>query len=79
MTPQGPQIKDCVFVDVVESRETPSKYTLEDGSMLTVRQVVQEIWRVEGEYDNENNPIYVIKATGIISVVPDPKLKRPTN
>ena len=79
VTPQGPRSKDCVYVDVIDSKEPPSKYTLEDGSILTLRQVIQEIWRVEGEYDHENNPLYVVKAAAIISVIPDPKFKRPTN
>ena len=78
-TPQGSQIKDCVLVEIVDAKEAPLKYTLEDGSVLTIRHLVQEIWRVEGEYDQENNPMYVIKAANMVNILADPKLKRPVN
>jgi len=78
-TLQGQQMKDCVLMEVVDSKESPSKYTLDDGSVLAIRQVVQEVWRVEGEYDQENNPLYVVKTATIMNVIADPELKRPTN
>lgn len=78
LTPQGPRLKDCILVEIVDAKELPSKYNLDDGSLLTLRHVVQEIWRVEGEYDNENNPLYIVKAVGFVHVVPGPD-KRPIN
>jgi len=75
-TPEGP--KEAVVVDVVSSRETYNVYTLEDGSRLKLKAVMIEVLRVEGDYDDEGNPLYVAKSRNILAVDAPDRLKRPT-
>jgi len=77
-----PQIKwrgkdvDALEIRFKSVHEEWSQYDLEDGSTIRMKLVVTEIFRVEGEYDPENNPVYVIKS-GNMAVVKSPDdLKR---
>lgn len=64
------------LVLVQETREQWNQYQLEDGSTLRLKTVATEIYRVEGEYDQEGNPVYVIKSANILSVIAPEELKR---
>ena len=65
-----------VNVDDDASSERWSEYTLTDGAVIRLKTVVSSIVRLDGQYDGEGNPIYVIKSTPavIVKSVPD-KLK----
>lgn len=63
----GPMV-DGVDVPVDESNEKWSEYTLQDGTVLRLKQVLTEVVRTEG-YDSEGNPVYVIKAQPVLSIV----------
>lgn len=71
---------DAVVVPVAETVERASTTTLEDGTILRVRVSVDEALRLEGQYDDEGNPIYMVKSATLIGVasVPD-ELKRRTH
>ena len=72
---QGKDV-DALEIRFKGVREEWNEYDLEDGSIIRMKLVVTEILRVQGEYDPENNPAYVIKS-GIIAVVKSPdELKR---
>lgn len=55
-----------------------NEYVLNDGSVVRLKPVVTEILRAEGEYDNEGNPVYVIKATTVVSVSASERARRPS-
>ena len=79
VTPGGP-MADGVDVQVDESNERWSEYKLADGTTIRMKQVLTEVVRVDGQYDNEGNPTYVLKAAPVLSLVEVPdKLKRKTN
>lgn len=63
-------------MEVVESKEPWSEIKLADGSLIKMKQVVVEIWRVDGEYDNEGNPVYVVKSNNLLNVQAPEGLKR---
>jgi len=67
LNPGGPQV-DAVEVPIVESTERWSEYTLEDGSVVKVKQVPLEMLKVVGAYDQEGRPVYVMKAQPIVTV-----------
>jgi hypothetical protein len=50
-------------VPVIQSNEIWSEYKLEDGTTLRIKFAVGSIMRLAGEYDPENNPIYIVKGT----------------
>ena len=64
------QLKDCILVDTVEAKEPWSEYHLSDGSIIKMRSILVEIWRVKGEFDNEGNPVYVLKAGDVLNITP---------
>ena len=79
VVPNGP-IVDGVELDVDVSSERWSEYTLSDGTVLRLKQVLVSVIRAEGQYDNDGNPTYVVKASPVLSLVEVPeKLKRRTN
>ena len=78
VVPGGPLV-DGVEVPVEESSEKWSEYKLADGTTIRLKQVLMEIIRTEG-YDPDGNPLYVVKAQPVLSVVDVPdRLKRRTN
>ena len=72
------QGKECEaeYVDIGTNSEHWNQYLLEDGTVVKMKLVATDVLRLVGEYDDERNPIYVIKSKNIVSVsVPD-HLKR---
>ena len=49
-----------------------------DGSVIKMKMVVSQIFRIDGTYDNEGNPAYQIKSTNVAAVSsPDTLKKKP--
>ena len=53
-----------------------NEYDLEDGTTLRMKAVVSDIVRLDGEYDQEGNPIYLVKAGNMVVVKAPDNLKR---
>ena len=68
-----------VLLDVTESTERFSEVLLEDGTSLKTKMTVIQAVRVDDSWDDENNPIYVLKSQHVVMVshAPD-ELKRVT-
>jgi hypothetical protein len=76
MPPDG-RIVDGVEVPVVESTERWTEVKLEDGSVLRVKPSIISAIRVPGQWDNDGNPMYALKATNQMMVAEAPEhLKR---
>jgi hypothetical protein len=58
--PDGSQ-GDGTEVQIVESTERWSEFTLEDGTVLRFKMVIAAFIRSDNEYDPEGNPVYGIK------------------
>lgn len=68
---------DAVRVEANQSNEHWNQYLLEDGSLLKLKTVVAEIFRVIGQYDNRGNPMYIVRSGNMVSVVaPEGLMKR---
>ncbi len=63
------KLVDGTVVRVRESIERFSDIELDDGSTLRIKPVVTEVVRVNEQWDEEGNPLYVIKSTNILFVV----------
>lgn len=74
--PGGPS-KDAELVDVQQSSEQWNQYLLGDGSVIRLKAVVTEVWRVLEEYDQEGNPMYVVRSRNIVTVTAPDELRRP--
>lgn len=58
-----------VEVPISESNEKWSEITLEDGTVLRVKQTVASVIRLDGQYDLEGNPMYFIKSAPAVAIV----------
>ena len=74
----GPDGKsyDAAYIPVRESHEIWNEYVLEDGSVLRAKLVVTEVYRIEGLYDSDGNPVYQVKSSNVVTVLPPDSLKR---
>lgn len=45
-----------------------NEYLVDDGSVVKVKLVATEILRVDGEYDENGNPIYLMQSMNVMSV-----------
>ncbi|MBI3995601.1 MAG: hypothetical protein HY349_06470 [Nitrospirae bacterium] len=64
------------LVPVQQVQEGWSQYLLTDGSIVKMKIVVTDVFRVDNKYDAEGNPIYYVKSTNVVSVNAPEELKR---
>ncbi len=63
-------------VDVNQGSERWNEYLLEDGSTLKIKTIVTEVARLSGQYDNDGNPVYVVKSGNVVVASSPEPLKR---
>jgi len=70
--PDG-RLIDGFEVPVAESTERWSEVALEDGTILRVKASILSAVRIPGQFDQDGNPMYVLKAanTMMIAEAPD--------
>ena len=74
---QGREI-DSTEIEFQTRKEDWNEYQLMDGSVIKMKVVVSTIFRVDGIYDNEGNPVYQIKSGNVAAVTsPDTLKKKP--
>jgi hypothetical protein len=73
--PNG-QIVDASEVPVDVSTERWSEVTLEDGTVLRIKPVVVSVTRLDGHFDNDGNPWYMVKSNALVSIVEVPEALR---
>lgn len=67
----------AVVVPMDSIHEQQSQYQLADGSILQLRTVVLQVFRLKDHFNAENDPIYVVKSQNMVTtVVPDHLKKR---
>jgi hypothetical protein len=74
--PAGGPEKDAQLIDIQQSNEHWNNYLLGDGTVLKMKLVATEVWRIEGEWDPEGNPIYVVKSSNVVTVNPSEELRK---
>lgn len=75
MGPGGPS-KDAELVDVQQSSEQWNQYLLGDGSVIRLKVVVTEVWRILDEYDQEGNPAYVVRSRNVLTITAPDELRK---
>ncbi len=71
----GQQV-DADSVDATQASERWNEYLLDDGTILKLKLVVTNIYRVDGQYDPEGNPLYVVHSTNVVSANAPQELRR---
>ena len=67
---------DATDVEFQTRKEDWNEYQLMDGSVIKMKLVVSEIFKVPDEYDNEGNPVYVVRSKNVTVVRSSNDLKR---
>ncbi len=63
---------DTPVTDVPVSKtlsEHFSEYELEDGSVLRIKNVPNSILRVDGQFNADGRPVYLVYMTPVVSVI----------
>ena len=72
---QGQQV-DAETVEASQASERWNEYLLDDGTILKVKLVLTNVYRVEGQYDAEGNPVYILQSTNVVSANAPESLRR---
>ena len=64
-------------VEVNQAQEQWNHYLLDDGSVLKIKLVATSVLKVHNRFDQEGNPVYLVKSTNIINVSSPENLKKP--
>ncbi len=63
-------------VHVNQAQETFNSYLLDDGTSLRMKSVVTEVLRLLDRYDDEGNPVYMVKSQNLVVVDAPASLKK---
>jgi hypothetical protein len=66
---------DAEQVDFDAKAEPWAAYELSDGTMLKMRVILTGVMRIEGEYDQSGNPIYVVSSQNVVQANAPKKLR----
>lgn len=50
------------------SGEHWNEYLVDDGSVVRIKLVATEVLRIDGQYDPQGNPVYLVQSTNVMSV-----------
>jgi len=73
--PDGREIEGTVM-PFQTGREDWNEYLVEDGSIVRMKLIVTEITRLDGEYDAEGNPAYIVMSTNVTAVTSPDEMKK---
>jgi hypothetical protein len=65
--PNGQQVEASVLT-FRTTNEDFSEYLLDDGTVVKLKVVVTDVARVEGIFDPQGNPLYIVQSTNVMSV-----------
>jgi hypothetical protein len=69
---------DVTEVEIVDRKETPSEYKLDDGSVIRFVAVPTAVYRVDGQYNADGQPVYLILHGTVLTPthVPDELMRK---
>lgn len=74
--PFGGQMRDATIVDFEVEKESFSTYILHDGTSLKIKPVLVEVFRIEGVFQPNGDPVYGVQAQQILAVNAPDSLRR---
>lgn len=75
---KGPDGSDVEVTELSfqNAREHWNEYLLDDGTILKLKPVATEVFRLDGKYDQEGNPLYLLRSRNVLVVSAAENLKR---
>lgn len=66
-------------MEILEKKDRSAEYTLEDNSIIRVNYVPTAVLRLEGQYNADGTPIYLVTNGVVVNVIysPDEVKKKP--
>ncbi len=74
--PFNGQEVEAETIDVTQCSERWNEYFLDDGTLLKVKLVLTNVYRVEGQFDAEGNPVYMLQSTNVVAANAPKELRR---
>jgi len=71
----GQQV-DAESVEATQSSERWNEYLLDDGAVLKLKVVLTNVYRIDGQYDAEGNPLYFVHSTNVLAANAPQELRR---
>jgi hypothetical protein len=72
----GGEEVEALPIEINQTSEYWNQYLLDDGTLIKMKLVATKVLRVDGKYDPEGNPLYIIQSTNITSVNAPDNLKK---
>jgi hypothetical protein len=73
----GPQGEvDATEVGYRTSGEFWNEYLMDDGSVVRMKVVVTNILRIDGQYDPQGQPMYVVQSSPVVAVSAPENLRK---
>lgn len=69
ITDESGQSVEGTVITVDETTERWTEASLSDGTTFRIKVVIDEVVRIDGQTDNEGNPVYTIVSHNVISDV----------
>ncbi|MEA2476135.1 MAG: hypothetical protein QOC87_334 [Actinomycetota bacterium] len=73
--PDGREV-EATIMPFQSGGEHWTEYLVEDGSVIRMKLVATDILRLDGEYDDQGNPMYIIQSTNVTAVTAPDELRR---
>jgi hypothetical protein len=74
--PDGSEV-EATELSFQNVREYWNEYLLDDGTILKLKPIATEVFRLEEQYDPDGNPIYILRSKNILVVNAPDHVKRP--
>jgi hypothetical protein len=68
---------DATELSFQNAREHWNEYLLDDGTIIKLKPVATEVFKLDGQYDPQGNPIYILQSTNVLVVNVPEEMKRP--
>lgn len=65
--PDGSEVEATVLPYQVGG-EHWNEYLIDDGTVIRLKPVVTDVMRLDGHYDLQGNPMYLVQSTNVVSV-----------
>ncbi len=75
VSPLSQRQAEAEQIDFEAKAEPWASYELADGTILKFRSILTSVMRIEGEYDQSGNPIYVISSQNVVQANAPKKLR----
>jgi hypothetical protein len=72
----GGEMVEATIMPFQSGAENWNEYLVDDGSVVRIKLVATEILKVEGQYDQHGNPLYVVGSTNLSVVTSPDNLKK---